>query len=394
MDISFRIDISPAAAAQSYALVGKFLYTVNGQSSEADCTPTNITITGGAAAQAGSAPQNSSTAQNSMPQNTGMPQASAPQNNSPVQPGTTQVTGSSLPNNSTSVSGGAFVVRQFSSTSVSPNNDATVTLTIHKANISGFAKIEDSIPPGFTANAVDTKGASFTFVDTRAKFVWDNLPTDSMFTISYRISAISSVPGTHIVVGNFSYLYNNTPYTISIGSSIFNSSVTAGYDINKEKNASAPPANNAVVASNPPPANTTPQPATVASSMNNNVTPVNNNTAPASSNSNATPQPDAGQAAVSASNAAATESGITYKVQILAMHNPVSTSYFSRKIKEHVSSESDAGLTKYTVGNYTDYNLVKQARDNLRGRGFDGAFVVTYRSGVRLSLEDAMKINH
>jgi len=392
LDISFRVDISSLAAVQNYALVGKFLYTANGQSSEADCTPTNISITAGAAAQAG-------TPQTSMAQNNSTPPPVAPQNNSPVQTVTPQVSNSPQTGNTPPSSGAVFVVRQFSTTSISPTTDATVTLTIHKPNVSGFAKIEDSIPPGFTANPVDIKGASFTFVDTRAKFVWENIPTDSVVSISYRISAISNVPGTHVVIGNFSYLSNNNPNSISVGSSTFNSSVTAGYDISKEKNTPPPVVNN-TVAVNTPPANTTSHVNTDAPTANNtNVT----NTPPANNTSQAnTGATSANNATVSnipptdvnTNTSSPVVSGVTYKVQVLAMHNPVGSSYFSnRKIKEHVSTESDGGFTKYTVGNYTDYKLVKEAKDNLRGRGFEGAFIVTYRSGVRLSAEEAKKIN-
>jgi len=378
LNISFRIDITSLAAAQNYVLTGKFLYTANNQKSEADCAPTNISITTGSMAQGGTTPQTS------VPQNTGMVQTSpAPQ---PSAPSTAQT---SAPQNTATVPGRVFVVRQFSPTTITPKTDTKVTLTIHKANITGFAKIEDSIPPGFTASPGDLNGASFTFVDTRAKFVWDNIPSDSVVAISYRIAAISNVPGTHIVIGNFSYLDHNNPNSISIGSTVFNSSVTAGYDINKEKNASTPPV-------------TTTPPTTELSSATANVTPSNAN----SSSANTTPvvsnppaatnsTPSSSQADANPATTAASASSVTYKVQVLALHNPVGSSYFSnRKIKEHVTTESDGGLTKYTIGNYTDYKLVKEARDNLRGRGFDGAFVVTYKSGVRLSLEDAMKITH
>lgn len=396
LNVSFRVDITSLAAAQNYALTGKFLYTANGQNSEADCVPSNITVTAGAAVQASSASQT-----NTPPARSSMPQTTTPQNNNPVQSSTPQISSSPQTSNTPVSSGGVFVVRQFSTTSISPKTDATVTLTIHKANISGFAKIEDSIPPGFTANPVDLKGASFTFVDTRAKFVWENIPPDSVVSISYRISAISNIPGTHIVIGNFSYLSNNNPNSISIGSTTFNSSVTPGYDINKEKN-TPPPVNNNVVI-NTPPANST-------GTSNQNASPTNTTTVvntppatniastpntevPSANNTNVTKTPPATE---SNSNVTpVTAAGITYKVQILAMHNPVGSSYFlNRKIKEHVSSESDGGLIKYTIGNYTDYKLVKEAKENLRSRGFEGAFVVTYKSGTRLSSEEAVKINH
>lgn len=405
LNISFRVDITSSAALQNYVLTGKFYYLLNNQHSEADCTPSNITITSTPVAQgsgtqpAGSPPDNSmqsSTPQTSIPANTGMAQGSAPQ-----------------VGNTNSSSGGVFVVRQFSPTTITPKTDSKVTLTIHKGNITGFAKIEDSIPPGFVAKPGDLNGASFTFVDNRAKFVWGNLPSDSVITASYRMSASANVPGTHVVVGNFSYIYNDNPLSVSIGSSVFNSSVIPGYDYTAEKNAPpppppvdntvvaqqnipTPPAHTPVVAQNtpPPPVNTVPAQSTPPPPVANppvNTTVASNNQ-PVPANTNVTPHPEATQP----SSVPTPTSSVTFRVQILALRNPINISSYlaGKRIKGHVNTEADGGFTKYTIGNYSDYKSVKDAKEDLRNKGLEGAFIVCYNSGVRISLQEALKITH
>ena len=148
------------------------------------------------------------------------------------------------------------------------------------------------------------------------------------------------------------------------------------------------------------PQNSTPPPASNPSdnTASANVTPTNtvsttNNQPAEAANVNATssPQPEAIPPAPTTA-----ASGITYKVQIMALRNPVPVSYFvsRKKIKEHINTEVEEGLTKYTIGNYTDYKSVKDEKDNLKNQGFEGAFVVCYKSGMRITLQEALKISH
>jgi hypothetical protein len=62
-----------------------------------------------------------------------------------------------------------------------------VRLLVNKANTEKFAKIEENIPIGFSAEAIDAKDAIFTFKDQKAKFLWMNLPPDPRFIVSYRL---------------------------------------------------------------------------------------------------------------------------------------------------------------------------------------------------------------
>jgi len=404
MNISFRVDVSSSANSSKDTLTGKFFYTVDNQKLEADCMPGYINITG----------------------------VTVVQNSAPVGPH--QI------DSIKECPGGVFIKRRFPYPSIPPNGDAKITLIIHKSSIIGFAKVEDSLPPGFTAAAIDAGGASFTFVDNIAKFVWQSIPSDSVITISYRILAGSDVNGIHAVSGNFSYIYNSAPLSCSIGTTIFNTTVVAPGDSAKfpvtppPANASAssfPPIVNAsdnnsngnvAQSSSLPAVNNTPastdnstqsappsKPANylVITPSGNSVTnrpdtvksvPENNQVV-ASAPANITPAPQTNQAN-NASNVTpsipAPQSGLNYRVQIMALHNAVDVSYFSlhKNINVPVNTEMNGGFTKYTVGNYPDYKTVRDAREDFRNRGIVGPFVVSYNSGTRITVQEALMISH
>ncbi len=404
MNISFRVDVSSSATGAQDTLTGKFFYMVDNQKLEADCMPSFINITGITVAN---------------------------------------ISGSHQIDSIKQCQGGIFIQRRFPSSSIPPNGDAKITLIIHKAGIIGFAKVEDSLPPGFTAAAIDDGGASFSFVDNIAKFVWQSIPSDSVITISYRILAGSDVSGTHAVSGNFSYIYNSAPVSCSIGTTIFNTTVLPPGDSVK-----TPITPGGSVTSFPPIVNAASYPQIVADTSAKNAAVQTNQQpssgAPSTSNNDATaPKPtnylvitpsgnvvtnradtvkntfaqpaaklSAFDSTVQAMNAKAAavagtptnvtpsipapQTGLNYRVQLMALHNPVDVSYFSlhKHINIPVNTELIGGFTKYTVGNYSDYKTVRDAREDFRNRGIVGPFVVSYNSGTRITVQEALMISH
>jgi hypothetical protein len=90
-----------------------------------------------------------------------------------------------------------------------PGSEVRVMVTINKADLTGFAKLQLDLPEGLSATAIDTKGASFTFADGKAKFIWMALPTTPSFKISYTLSASSNAHGLLPIGGRLSYIENN-----------------------------------------------------------------------------------------------------------------------------------------------------------------------------------------
>ncbi len=317
INISFRVMVGPSALIGTDTLAGKFLYTMKNQKVEADGVPCIITI-------------KKSTAKDSIATKSPAVQKMDSVKQKPA--------------------GGVVVMRRLSSSSIAPDSSAIITLTIHKGNVVGFAKIEDSLPNGFKAKPVEAGKASFTFSDNMVKFVWQNIPSDSVISVSYRIKANSKVSGMYAIGGDFSYISNHLPAFYSIARNNFSSV--------------ASPANTASPAKNV----------------------VRNNK----------PDSTSAKAVAITPSIPVPQTGVNYRVQIMALHTPVDASYFASqmKISSPINSEPSGGFTKYTVGNYPDYKSVRDAREDIKNKGVNGPFVVAYNSGVRITVQEALMITH
>lgn len=107
-------------------------------------------------------------------------------------------------------------------TTMEPGTEVRVTVTVEKGTLSGFAKLQLDLPPGMTATAIETKGASFTFADQKAKFIWMALPSTPSFKVSYTLSADASVSGNQAIQGRFSYIEDNDRKTYDLPTSTVN----------------------------------------------------------------------------------------------------------------------------------------------------------------------------
>lgn len=81
--------------------------------------------------------------------------------------------------------------------------------------------------------------------------------------------------------------------------------------------------------------------------------------------------------------------GIIYRVQIGA--------YKNKQIEddlvttENLSLEQQEDLQKIVVGQFRDYNRAQELRANLTKIGIKGAWIVSYRDGVRIPIEEARR---
>ncbi len=114
---------------------------------------------------------------------------------------------------------GDLSITQNTPTTMQPGTEVRVTVTVEKGTLSGFAKLQLDLPPGLTATAIETKGASFTFADQKAKFIWMALPSTPSFKISYTLSADASLSSNQAIVGRFSYIEDNERKTFDLPTS-------------------------------------------------------------------------------------------------------------------------------------------------------------------------------
>ena len=56
---------------------------------------------------------------------------------------------------------GDVTVTQNIPNNIKPGEEVTVEITVNKEGVGGFAKVQQTLPEGFTAEVVDSKGATF-----------------------------------------------------------------------------------------------------------------------------------------------------------------------------------------------------------------------------------------
>ena len=86
----------------------------------------------------------------------------------------------------------------------------TVHILVNTAGLSKdkFGKVQEKILSGYTATNIESKDAIFSFKDNNIKFLWMTLPSESMFQISYKLTATTPTSEIPDISGTFSYVEN------------------------------------------------------------------------------------------------------------------------------------------------------------------------------------------
>ena len=79
--------------------------------------------------------------------------------------------------------------------------------------------------------------------------------------------------------------------------------------------------------------------------------------------------------------------GLVFKVQIAAYKNAVNESRFA-SVQTLTKERTNIGIVRYFGGEYKDYDQALNETSVLDRAGYKGAFVVPYREGTRISLND------
>ncbi|MEO8590364.1 MAG: SPOR domain-containing protein [Flavobacteriales bacterium] len=82
------------------------------------------------------------------------------------------------------------------------------------------------------------------------------------------------------------------------------------------------------------------------------------------------------------------KSGTTIRVQLGAFRNRLSKNIFAG-IPDLVTIKGDDGLTRYYTGSYTDVNQAAAHKVKMLMKGFDGAFLVAFKEGKRVTMKEA-----
>ena len=257
-----------------------------------------------------------------------------------------------------------------------------VKVLVNKEDKKKFAKVEETVPEGYTAVALETRDAIFTFKNQTAKFLWMNLPADRYFTISYRL-----IPKNQAklepprVKGTFSYMVEDK--TTSVG--IVERDVDLVALSNDEVNLLVTEAKNQ-------PADivtTEPEPLDIADTDKPKEEPAKQEPAKTETKSKKS------KTATSLSYTLEPESGIYYRVQVAAGHKAVNIDRYFKKFNlgKEVRKELHEGWQKYSIGSFQVYKEARDYRVHLwNTTPVKDAFVSAYNSGTRITVQEALMI--
>ena len=80
-----------------------------------------------------------------------------------------------------------------------------------------------------------------------------------------------------------------------------------------------------------------------------------------------------------------------FKIQIASGKNKISTKSYNFKGLKRVQRVSVGEFYKYYYGNSLDYNQVKKSLKRAISKGYTSAFIVAFRNGEKISLQEAIK---
>lgn len=102
--------------------------------------------------------------------------------------------------------GGDVTLKMEAPNTVNAGSEFSVEITIEKNSIEGFARFQQELPPGFTAEPIDNGGADFSFEMQKVKYFWLILPSDEQIKIKYNVKVDKTVIGDFTIKGLFSYI--------------------------------------------------------------------------------------------------------------------------------------------------------------------------------------------
>lgn len=257
--------------------------------------------------------------------------------------------------------------------------DADVKIV--KGAVGNFAKYQLDVPTGYVISAVEVKGGNFTFENQRAKIVWVSVPSESEFTVKFKVQAMSDAISPATFNQKFYYLENNekkeieaSPVFVTIG----NPGTVATINTPTE---TKPSTTTTPVETTPVTTPTESKPVTTTN------TPVETKpvTTPTPVESKPTTPSETKPVATkpTATATSSNEAGLTFKVQIGAYSSEPSKSKFSAAGK--VSVDLINGMYKVTTGNFKTKEEAIKFRDELQSKGFSNCFIAKYKDGVRIN---------
>ncbi|HET6243601.1 MAG: hypothetical protein H0V01_02150 [Bacteroidetes bacterium] len=233
------------------------------------------------------------------------------------------------------------------------NSEFVVEVIINKTEIGDFAKLQETLPEGFTATSIESNNAQFSFSNQIVKFVWMTLPEQNEFRVSYLVKKDPQSNGNNFLNGEFSYVEIDGETKKCIVSKEL-------IDMPEEEQ---PVVAKIVV----------------------------------QEKKEEKKEPEIVKTAITETSNAK-QKGIVYKVQIAAGHTLVKEVHFVEKysIKEPIYTEMHEGWNKYTIGSFSEYDIAKKNCEATKSNEKidTGPFITAYNQGKRITVQEALMISN
>ena len=298
---------------------------------------------------------------------------------------------------------------------VAPGASFNMKVNVAKGDVSGFAKLQQILPPGFTAEAGESANATFSFKDQKVKFLWMALPNDD-FTVSYKVNVDASLSGNQIIDGTFAYIQDNETEKFIIPKDIISiqedqseAAQQAAMDaILAEQQAKEETAEAARQEASPE-EETVEATEEVAEVVEESTEIVEESSEPVEEvveevteeiveevvEQVAQEEPVVEEAPNYNDAMMKSKPGLVFRVQVAAGPNQVDPSFFQQKygLSDAVVIEEHDGMYKYVLGEFGSYRPAKTYSNELRdNNGVDGPFVTAYNDGVRIHVKEALEL--
>ena len=276
-------------------------------------------------------------------------------------------------------------------TLLSDGQDYVVRILVNRGEALKFAKIEENIPKGYTAEPIDAKEAIFSCEDGVVKFLWMTLPAEELFTVSYRLipEKGAGLKGDPKITGSFSFVQNEATRTIAIPQRavrLQNMTTAQLEGLVRETPVVRSELSNSEGGTLDPQG---PSQGGVEFEVKHQ------KIAPMSQGKGAR----AGRRTRIVQNMddflLAPESGVYYRVQVAAGHRPIDINRYFRRLSLHadVRTERHEGWYKYSVGSFKEYKEARDYRTEVwNTTPIRDAFVAAYNNGNRITVQEALMI--
>lgn len=277
-----------------------------------------------------------------------------------------------------------------------------IEVAVAKGKISGIARLQLELPKGLKAMEGNNKEALFSFSKQIVQILWIQLPNDSIIYADFLIVPGLNYSGNAEISGRFSFIINDKKEEVKMQPIQLNISGTGEKSFEKYK---APKENTVLpqkqASTQPKPKENIPESKTK-SSPEIKKSPVAEKTTPAKKETKL-----ANKAEVNKKEEIKTSSpkinnaiepkknNITFKIQLAASTSELDkkqlSSQFSYPI-EQIKEEQINNMYKYTTGEFLTFKEAKKAmtlNETLKGK----AFIVGYKDGKRIDLEEAIQLS-